>query len=252
MANIILNPVDQLILIDGQTAYGINFSGIDPTIASVQWFDVTGFICFEGDLVAGTHPPNQTISDLTQFQSYITQAENIIFAANNPVTYWALEDNTIYDEGVYNAGDPLEIGTYPPPTAPPPGFTDIQPIGSSAAYTTWQLDTDTNTWIASSYPITLDLAGAKDYLTKLVQANASALINNQLSSYDAAQIAVAADPELLEPRYKAINLYPTIGDYRAAVAVETAPLFADITAATAKNQLYLFDPTVNEPPTYTP
>lgn len=167
-----------------------------------------------------------------------------------PATFWAISDGTIYDGLTYNAGDPLVIYTFPQPTTPPTGFTDVQPIGSVSAYDTWQWNG--TAWIAAPFPITLDLAGAQDYLTKLVQANASILINNQLSSYDGAQIAAAADPELLEPRYKALNLYPTIGDYRTAVDAETAPLLADIASATAVNQLYVFDPTVNEPPNYTP
>jgi len=164
-----------------------------------------------------------------------------------PLVVYAEEDGAVYDGITYSAAEQLVI--YDQPTPPvPTGFTLTQPFGVVSAYDTWQWNG--TAWVSSPFPITLDLAGAQDYLTKLVQANATLLINNQLSSYDTAQIAEAVDPELLEPRYKAVNLYPTIGDYRTAVAVETAPQFAAINAATTVNQLYAFDPTVDEPPNY--
>lgn len=166
-----------------------------------------------------------------------------------PLVVYSDSDNSIYEGTTYTTGQQLVI--YDQPTPPVPvGFTTNTPIGGTSAYDTLQWNG--LTWVSAPFPITLDLAGAQDYLTKLVQANATILINNQLSSYDTAQIAEAVDPELLEPRYKAVNLYPTIGDYRTAVGVETAPMFAFISAATAANQLYTFDPTVTEPAPYAP
>ena len=248
MARYTLVPSDSVLLIDGVAAFGVDYTGIDPTIHAIQWYDTTGWVEYVGDPVTQVKPPNLQINSIAPYQSYITNAEGIIYAANNPVTFWALANGTIYEGRTYNEGQALVINTYPLPTTPPTGFTDVAPFGASSAYDTWQWNG--TSWVAAPFPISYTLTQAQTFLTSLVNANASALVNNQLRNYSLPQLFAAADVNALLPADSVSNLYPTVGDYQTAVNTEIAAQLASISAATAVNQLYIFDPTVSEPPNY--
>lgn len=243
---------DGTVVIDGDATNSMPLPVTPAGEHAVQWYGPYGYgeVEYDYDFATQVKPPNLQITDLAPYQLDVEMGQDYINARNNPVTYWCDTEGTIYEGKTYYEGEELVFDTPPLPTSPPTGFTDVQPLGAQSAYSYWQWSG--TAWISAPFPISLNLAGAQDYLSKLVGANASVLINNQLSCYDAAQIAEAADPELLEPRYKATNLYPTIGDYRTAIDAQTTPLYADIAAATAVNQLYSFDPTVNEPAPYAP
>ena len=248
MALYTLVPSDSLLLIDGVAAFGVDYTGIDPTIHAIQWYNTTGWIEFIGNPVTQTKPQNQSITSITPYQSYITNAEGIIDAANNPVTFYALADGTIYNGVTYNEGQALVINTYPLPTTPPTGFTDVAPLGGSSAYDYPQWNG--TAWIQAPFPIAYNLTQAQTFLTSLVNANASALVNAQVRNYSSPQLFAAASVDALLPADSVSNLYPTVGDYQTAVTAEIAAQLAFISAAVTVNQLYTFDPTVVEPPNY--
>jgi hypothetical protein len=248
MALYTLVPSDSVLVIDGVVAQGVDYTGIDPTIHAIQWYNTTGWIEFVGNPAAQTKPANQSITSITPYQSYITNAEGIIYAANNPVTFYALADGTVYNSVTYNEGQALVINTYPLPTTPPTGFTDVAPYGGSSAYDYPQWDG--SAWILAPFPIAYNLAQAKTFLTSLVNANASALVNNQVRNYSTPQLFAAASVDALLPADSVSNLYPTVGDYQTAVDTEIAAQLAFIAGAATVNQLYTFDPTVSEPPNY--
>jgi hypothetical protein len=248
MARYTLVPSDSVLLIDGVGALGVDYTGIDPTIHAIQWYDTTGWVEYVGDPVTQVKPANQQITSIAPYQSYIDNAAGIIDATNNPVTFYSLTDGTIYEGLTYNEGQALVINTYPLPTTPPTGFTDVAPFGGSSAYGYFQWNG--TSWIAAPFPIAYNLTQAQTFLTSLVNANASALVNNQLRNYSTAQIMGAASVNALLPADSVSNLYPTVGDYQTAVNTEIAAQLVSISSATTVNQLYTFDPTVSEPPNY--
>ena len=245
MANYILVPVDSLAQIDGVPAYGVNFTGIDPEIHMVSWYGTRGFIEFKYDPETDSKPNNQEITSFLSFQSYVDEAEEIIFAQNNPVCFWCTEAGAFYEGSTYNVGDEIRDCHCPSPTAPPLGFTSQDPGVSPGEWTTVQWTG--SGWVYSSFPCSYSLTQAQEYLTSQVNTNASVLVNNQLRDYNFLQISTCPTPLDLLPADSVENLYPTIGDYQAAVEAEVTPLLAEIQAAVDVESLYSFNPTVDEP-----
>lgn len=250
MAQYILIPSDESCVVDNQTAFGVDYSGIDPLIHAVSWYDVEGTIEYVGNPITGAKPNNTIISDITPFLSYILQAQNIINAADNPQYFYATSNESVFDGETFSLGEPLVYGLYPPLPGPPPGFTETPSITASGegVYLQW---TGTN-WVAAAFPYNLTLQQAQDYLNTQVNVYAAELINNQLRQFTVADLIAAPDINDLVPTDSVLNGYPSIGDYTAAVDAEKLPLYATIASATIVEDLYGFSPAVPEPPNYTP
>lgn len=242
--NYTIVPVDSVVVIDGVAFSPVDMTGIPATVHAIQWYGLRseGTIEYKINPLTGELPAPGTFTDPAD---YYNQTQ----ACEDPLVVYALADGTVYGTQIYSAGQQLNIYQWPHP-AVPTGFTEDQPLGSLSAYDTWQWNG--TSWVAAPFPITYTLSQAQEYLTSLVNSNASSLVNAQLRNYSLAQLFNAADVDALLPADSVSNLYPTIGDYQTAVDAIVTPKISEITAATAVNQLYTFDPTVTAPAPYAP
>lgn len=250
MANYFMIPSDQSVVVDTQPAFGVDFTGIDPTIHAISWYDVEGVIEYIGNPITGEKPPNASFTDLTPYLGYISQANNIIQAYTNPQMFYATYDGATYGDSEFLIGEAFAYTEYPPLPAPPPGFTETPSVSATGEDVTLQW-TGTS-WVTAAFPYDWPLAKAQDYLDTLVNVNGSALINNQLRQYSLVDLLAAPDVTALVPTDTAFNNYPSMSLYIAAVDNEKLPLFATIASATIVEDLYGFSPGVPEPPVYTP
>lgn len=240
MSVITLVPEDNLIVIDGEVANDVNFSGINPTIHSVSWYDTQGVIEYNGNPITGEKPLNEIITELTPFQSYVTEAQNILYAQNNPVTYYSTSSALSYGDGVYGLGDAVVVTAVGWP----------QPAQTTAKVPTtpeeWQsLYWYNNNWVVSSFNPTLSLAQAQQYLNLQIQISAAAAGADQARIYSPVQLFDAASVSDLP---SADFFSVTLGQYQSYLDSEVASLTAQVNAATTTLQLYGFNPTVNPQP----
>lgn len=250
MAIYTMIPSDQTVVIDGAIAQDVDFSGMDPLIHAINWYNVEGFVEYVGDPVTGQKPANTIFSDITPYLSYIVQAQNIIDAYENPQIFYATEDGATFQGQVFNLGEAFNYYLYPPLSSTPPGFTTVPSVTATGegVYLQW---TGGN-WVTAAFPYDLSLPQAQDYLNTQVNVYGAELINNQLRQFTIPDLIAAPNINDLVPTDSVLNGYPSIGDYTAAVDAEKLPLFATIASATIVEDLYGFSPAVPEPPNYTP
>lgn len=122
---VVLFPSDTMASVDGQVVFGVDYTGIDPTIHAVQWYDTVGSVEYIADPITGAKPQNLTITSLTEFSTYISQAEEMIYAMNNPLVVYAQYTGVVVDGSTYQVGDEILITT--PNPSVPPGTTTIAP-----------------------------------------------------------------------------------------------------------------------------
>lgn len=239
MTQISISKANNTITIEG-TVIPVNLFGIPGTINLILWDTVKseGLIYYNRDPFEEYCPPPEVITSITPYQSYIDQAAGIL---PDVVFYVTSTEITGYSVGASQV-----FQFYPAASAPPTGFTDVEP---PALLPGGQYYWTGSSFISSPFPISIVvLSQVKDYLYREVSSNVATLVDNQLRSYDEAVISKQADPDLLVPADYEVNQYPTIGDYRDACNIQAAPLLAEITAASTVLELYSFDPTVPEPP----
>jgi hypothetical protein len=239
--NYTIIPEDGTVVLDGVAYPSVDMTGIPATVHALVWNGVTSTGQIQYKIL-----PNGTLPNPGTFSSaatYFNQTE----ACENPLVVYAIADGTIYDGITYSEGQQLTIRQWPNP-AVPAGFTTVIPFGGSSAYDYAQWNG--SAWVYAPFPISYNLVQAQTFLTSLVNANASALVNNQVRNYSLPQLFAAASVDALLPADSVSNLYPTVGDYQAAVDAEIAPQLAFIAAAVTVNSLYTFDPTVDAPPNY--
>jgi hypothetical protein len=251
-------PSDRMIIIDlNQYADRVDFTGIDPTIHAVQWYDTVGEIEYKVPEPLAPKPPNERITDISPFQPYIDQAVDIIEAKKNPAIFYALFDGATYDGRSYFQGQKLTIDRPPLPKDAPEGFTKTAPpvtADPSSPFTAGpqpQWDPEEQRWVIAYFPITYSLEQAKISLKSQIDTNAADLVNNQLRNYSILERADSSDLRKLLPADFTSNFYTTVGDYEAAVNQVRDTKQTQIDAATVKDQLYSFVPNIPEPAQYT-
>ena len=239
MARITVVPSDSLIIIDSQAARPIDFTGLDPLIHAIQWYGTSGWIEFVGDPVADTKPPNEYITSIAPYQTYIDQAIDIIYWQNNPEIYYCTLDGTVYGGNSFILGQQLVIDT-PDQILPTTGFTQTAPPVVVENYTVlyWY----DNNWLISSVDPTLSLVDAKSYLIQELRVNSTIEANVQARAHSFVQLFGAADVNLLLAAD-----YPTVtlGDYQTFLDGQVTTKTATINSAATVAELYDFDPTIS-------
>jgi hypothetical protein len=235
MARITLFPYDGTATIDGNYAPGVNYTGIDPTIHCVQWYDTYGWVEYVGDLVTGIKPPNVNIDTISPYQAYIDSADIIINAYLNPIIAYSTSDSTIFEGQTYFLGDEIVIST--PDTLPPTSSTNEAPPTPEDFQELWWYSS-ASTWVASPFNPTLTLSQAKSTLTALVNTSAAEQGDLQARVYSTYQLLAAADAgSLATADYFGVDL----ATYQTYLDGQVATMEAMINAATTNAQLYSFD-----------
>ena len=235
MARITLFPKTASAQIDGKLATDIDYTGIDASIHCVQWYDTVGTLEYVDDPITGAKPPNDTITSIAPYTTYVAQAESIIDAYLNPQLFYSTSDSTLFQGNTYGLGD--EIVIYTPNTFPPGTSTDEVP-GTPEDFQELFWYAAENTWVLSPVDPTLTLSAAKSELISKVQTSAAEQGDLQARIYSAYQLGSASDIGTLSTAdYFGVNL----STYQTYLDGQVSAMTAEINAATAVSQLYSFD-----------
>lgn len=243
MANYTLVPSDNVVVINGVAAFGVDFSGLNPLIHAVQWYgDLnSGYIEYVvTNPVTGQKTPNEEISTFAPYMSYISQAEEIIQARENPTFYYSTVDNNSYQGGLYNLGQTIIVDT-PNTAQPPQTTTEVPPTPESFQDLYWF----SSQWVISSFDPNLSLLQAQQYLIAEVNSSAASNVNNQARIYSVVQLDQTADILVLPTAdYSGIDL----GTYQGLMDSEVTSMTNQINAASSQTQLYTFNPNIDPNP----
>jgi hypothetical protein len=240
MSIISMIPEDGTVVIDGFSASDIDFTGIDPTIHSIQWYGDIGEVEYKYEFTpGGVKPLNATINNLSPYQSYVAEAEQIIYAYRNPIIVYSTSDSASFEGLTYDTGMPIVITT---PNTPPPTQSTylVPPTPEDFQKLYW----DGNAWVLSAFPITLSLADAQENLTLQVQENAATNSNYQARIHSFLSLLNSSDAGLLPSADYAL----TLAQYEADQQAKVTAAVAQINAATQTSQLYSFDPHIEAEP----
>jgi hypothetical protein len=233
MARITLFPKDGTGSVDGYLATDVNYTGIDPDIRCVQWYDTIGSVEYISDPITGFTPPNETIESLTPYQPYVDNCVTIIDAYLNPYIVYCTDNGVVYGGLTYDLGAEIVIDT-PNPVPPAESTTQVPPTPNSFQQLYWY----NSAWVISSFPPDLSLSAAKEVLTEKVNTSASVQVDLQSRTYSVYSLVVSADPGALPTAdYYGLDL----STYQGYIDGEVLALTTEINAATTTQQLYNFD-----------
>ena len=240
--NYTIVPDDGTVVIDGQAAQGVSMAGIPATVHAIVWKGAqgSGQIQYKQNPSTGVLPAPVSFSNANQYSAQTSEAEAIIYAANNPVTYYSTTPNNLFNGVTYELGQEIVIDT---PATPQPSntTTSVPPTPEDWQELYWY----SSAWVISSVDPTLSLANAKSTLITATNASASSLGYNQARIYSYVQLFAAADVSILST---ADHSGLTLGQYQTYLDGEVSGTTATINAATSVPQLYNVDPTINEYP----
>jgi hypothetical protein len=240
MSVITLIPVDSTVVIDDVAAFDVDFTGIDPSIHAVSWYGTQGVVQYIGNPITGEKPPNEVIDSLAPYQSYVSAAQAILYAQDNPVSYWSYVNDLVYQGETYGFGVEVivtDVGWPQPAQTTPKVPTTPEDFQKLYWYN--------NNWIVSSFDPTLSLSAAKTYLIQAVQTSAAAAGAAQAAIYSPAQLFAAPSVgDLPTADYFGV----TLAQYQTYLDSEVASQTATINAATSNVELYGFNPEVNPAP----
>jgi hypothetical protein len=235
-------PEDGIVVIDGNVANNVLMSGIPAGVHAIVWNGLAGAgrIEYDQDPVTGVLPAPGSFSDAADYSDQTDQAEAIIFAKDNPVTYYSTIDGNVYEGSIYDLGQAIIIST-PNPLQPPDTTASVPPIAESWQQLYWYSDA----WVVSSFDPTFSLSEAKNTLNDAIETSAAEQATLQSRIYSPLQLVQAVDPSALDT---ADYFSVTLGDYQIYLDGEVASMQAEVNAATTTPSLYSFDPTVDGNP----
>ena len=235
-------PKFNTVIVDGETAAGVSMAGIPTTVDNIIWrgLQTKGTICFEPNPATGVLPAPGSFTNPNQYIAQVTEAEAIIFAANNPETYYSTSNENVFEGVIYPIGTPIVIYT-PDPTQPPESTTTVPPTPEIWETLYWY----NNAWVVSSVDPTLTLAGAKATLITALNTSAGAAGRDQARIYSHLQLFAAVGVDTLAT---ADYTGETLGTYQAFLDGQVFVKTATVNAATTVPQLYDFNPNVEPDP----
>ena len=235
MSRITLFPVDGNASVDNNLAQNVDFTGIDPTIHCVQWYDTFGWVEYVSDLQTGAKPPNQDITSIAPYQTYVNNAQVIINAYLNPLVVYSTEDGLVYGDLTYTLGGEIVIDT--PNTLPPAQSTNEVPGTPEDFQQLWWYAAQ-DTWVISPVNPTSSLSAAQDQLISQVQTSGAEQADYQARIYSAYQLVSSGSVGALPTAdYFGLDL----DTYQTYIDGQIASMTATINAATSVPDLYQFD-----------
>jgi hypothetical protein len=241
--NYTIVPEDGVVVIDGQVAPGVNMTGIPADVHAIQWYGLrgSGTIEYKVDPITGDLPAPGSFTDAGIYSAQTTSAEAIIYAANNPVTYYSIVNGNVYQGITYNLGDPIVIDT---PNTPQPAQTTTEVPGVvSANYQALYWFNDA--WLVSSVDPTLSLSEAKNVLNTSIASYGALAGATQARIYSPVQLHTAVDVNLLPSAdYAGMDL----GEYQTYLDGQVSMLQGIVNSATSASQLYSINPRVDGNP----
>jgi hypothetical protein len=165
MSQITIVPIDQVVVLGGDAASGVDMASVDLEIHAVQFNTELGkgTVEFKTNPETGTTKPQEQITNVDPWEPQILDAEEIIHCVKNPRTFFST---------VTPVGSPIVVTARGWPQ--PANSTEVAPPDRPSPNTSLYWDGTEFVW--SSFPIDLDLAGAQNYVTSLVNDKAYALL----------------------------------------------------------------------------
>lgn len=240
--NFTIIPDDSVVIIDGAVASGVSMTGISPDVHAIQWYGdrTSGFIEFKANPATGILPGPEEFTSPAPYSAQTSEAEAIIYAANNPVTYYSTVSGNVYGGVTYSLGSPIVIDT---PSTPQPAdtTTDVPPTPEDFQQLYWY----SNAWVISGVDPTLSLSDAKTALNTAIEASAAGQATLQARIYSPVQLSTAPDiTALATADYFGVDL----GEYQTFLDGEVSSMQAQVNAAASVSALYSFNPTVEGNP----
>ena len=231
LTNYTIIPSDTVVIIDGNVASGVSMTGIPATVQAIQWYGLqdAGTIQYYVDPETGVLPNPGSFTNPANYSTQTSQAEAIINAYQNPVTYYY--NSTLSG---FQLGTSVTVSTVGWPQ--PPYTTTLVPPAVPTGQTLWWYD---SAWVVASFDPSLSLSSAKTSLISTTTQNGSSAVNTELGLYSNVQQITAASVLTLD-----CVTYPgtTIGDYQTYVDGLIASSTATINAASSTTALYSFNP----------
>jgi len=165
MSQITIVPVDQVVVISGVAASGVDMTSVAPAIHALQFNTELGrgTVEFKADPETGTIHPLEQITSVDPWQQQIIEAEQIIFCKQNPETFYSTVTPVGRPTMVSEKGWPQPANTT---KVPPPS----QPSTNTVLY--W----DSTEFVWSVFPVDIPLAEAQEYVTNLVNSEAYTIL----------------------------------------------------------------------------
>ena len=224
-------PEDGVVTIDGTTAFDVDMAGIPVTVHSIRWNGIrsSGVIDYKADPETGELPAPGSFTNPDAYSAQTSEAEDIIYASENPVTYYY--NSTLSG---YKLGVPVVVSTVGWPQ--PPYTTTLVAPSVPVGQTLWWYS---NAWVVASFDPSLSLPAAKSSLISTVTQNGSSAVNTELGLYSSVQQITAANVLTLD-----CVTYPgtTIGDYQTYVDGLVSDSTSTINSAESTAALYSFNP----------
>lgn len=241
MSIITIMVPDEVVVIDGEIVIDVSMTGIPPSYHSIQWYGASGWIEPTYDPTSTEpKPPNTPITDLTPFMPQITYAQQVIDLRNNPEFYYSTADGVFSEGDEYGFGNAIQVLT-PDFTPPLQSTNQVPPTPESFQELYWS----GTEWVLSAFPISLNLTEAQENLSNQVKTNGANAVNQQMRIYSSLELLTETQPGNLPSAD-----YPTmtVSDYQTYIDGEVSSSLATISSATAVQDLYSFNPTINTEP----
>jgi hypothetical protein len=240
--NYTIVPEDGVVVVDGLAAYGVDMTGIPSNVHAICWYGArgAGTIEYNPNPSTGILPAPGNFSNASQYITQVNQAELIIEAAQNPITYYSTVEGNLYDGITYTLGDSITVNT--PDTPQPPNTTLAVPPTPSSFQELYWYD---SAWVISSVDPSLSLSEAKNVLNTAVETSAALQGATQARVYSPVQLFAAPDVTVLQTAdYSGMDL----GEYQTYLDSEVSSMQAIVNSAVSVPSLYGFDPNVDGNP----
>jgi len=159
--NYTIVPEDKVVVIDGKVANNVSMTGIPENVHAIQWYGVReqGTIEYDVDPVTGELPAPGSFTNPDDYSAQTTEAEAIIYAQENPVTYYSINPSTL--------GQPIVVTT---PGWPQPSNTTtlVPPAVTEGNSLYWYQDS----WYVWTFDPSLPLPEAKSVMVNTTNTTA--------------------------------------------------------------------------------
>jgi hypothetical protein len=233
--NYTIIPVSQTVNLDGVAARNVSMVGIPLTVHAITWDGIRGVgnIEYNVDPETGVLPNPGSFSDPNTYSAQITEAQDIIYASENPVLYYFTQV-TLFEGVNWPLGSAYASTSVGWPA--PPNTVEVAPPAVPQGQVLYWYD---DAWVVSSFDPSLTLPEAKTYLIQTVTQGGASAVNTELGFYSNVQQITAPDISALDT-----ISYPTvtIGEYQTYVDDLVSSATTAINAATTTSDLYSFNP----------
>ena len=178
MTIIVINPLANQVILDGDTVEGVSMVGVNPSIQTVQFntYSNSGVVGFLKN-ASGQIPPAEQIKSVAPWQTQIDAAAQIIYYRENPKTFYSTVDPVGQPVLSTVAGWPQPPNTTSkvPPAQPTPN-TVLYWSGTETVETSSPIVESVSEFVWSAFPYAYTLEQAKSYIVDAINSFAYSLL----------------------------------------------------------------------------